>query len=61
MINIYMYCLLELNMLCDPYECHVFNPQVNSYTDGGAFGELALLHGDTRRATVRATAACVAW
>jgi len=35
--------------------------KVNDYSAGGAFGELALLHGDNRRATVHATSACITW
>ncbi len=31
------------------------------YTQGGAFGELALLHGEARLATVRATEDCGCW
>ena len=31
------------------------------YNSGGAFGELALLHGEPRLATVRATENCVCW
>lgn len=35
--------------------------KVNHYDAGGAFGELALLHGDKRRATVRASGPCTTW
>ena len=31
------------------------------YSPGGAFGELALLHGERRHASVRATEPCVCW
>ena len=31
------------------------------YKEGGAFGELSLLHGDKRQATVVATSNCVTW
>jgi hypothetical protein len=35
--------------------------KVLEYSPGGAFGELALLHGEPRLATVRATRDCVCW
>jgi len=35
--------------------------KVNEYGPGGSFGELALLHGDRRIATIRATEHCVTW
>ncbi|EKX31903.1 hypothetical protein GUITHDRAFT_156462 [Guillardia theta CCMP2712] len=35
--------------------------KVNEYGPGGSFGELALLHGDKRIATIRATEHCVTW
>mmetsp|Transcript_10775 Transcript_10775/g.25817 ORF Transcript_10775/g.25817 Transcript_10775/m.25817 type:complete len:517 (-) Transcript_10775:270-1820(-) len=35
--------------------------KVLEYKPGGSFGELALLHGEPRLATVRATADCVVW
>jgi hypothetical protein len=34
---------------------------VFDYSPGGAFGELALLHGERRHASVRATEACMCW
>lgn len=34
---------------------------MHEYAQGGAFGELALLHGEPRLATVRATQGCVCW
>jgi hypothetical protein len=34
---------------------------VFEYTRGGAFGELALLHGEARLATVRAVEDCECW
>jgi CRP-like cAMP-binding protein len=33
--------------------------KVFEYSTGGAFGELALIHGEPRLATVRATQECV--
>ena len=35
--------------------------KVNEYGSGGAFGELALIHGEPRAATVRATSDCVTY
>jgi hypothetical protein len=35
--------------------------RVFEYTRGGAFGELALLHGEARLATVRAAEDCACW
>ena len=35
--------------------------KVNEYGVGGSFGELALIHGEPRAATVRATSDCVAY
>ncbi len=35
--------------------------KVFEYSSGGAFGELALLHGERRHASVRATEDCVCW
>lgn len=35
--------------------------KVHSYSDGDTFGELALLHGEPRAATVTATAQCELW
>jgi CRP-like cAMP-binding protein len=37
------------------------NKKVMEYKEGGAFGELSLLHGDKRQATVVATSNCVTW
>lgn len=35
--------------------------KVLDYEPGGSFGELALLHGEPRLATVRASQDCVLW
>uniref|UniRef100_A0A7S0DYM5 Cyclic nucleotide-binding domain-containing protein n=1 Tax=Hanusia phi TaxID=3032 RepID=A0A7S0DYM5_9CRYP len=35
--------------------------KVNEYGPGGSFGELALLHGEPRNATIRTTESCVTW
>lgn len=39
----------------------VSGTKVCDYVTGGCFGELALMHGDPRAATVTATAACELW
>ena len=50
-------------LMLRPARADVGAPEVRvfEYNQGGAFGELALLHGEPRLATVRATEDCVCW